>query len=212
MTKITKISGISAAIILIALDIFAIVNSLTLNFANMVNNFINYSLLCGAFLGITLLAAIFEKPYKKSLSIITLVLFSVSFAVRLLAIILYVLELIFASYMTNVGFNEYIELAKYSAFALLALGVIFLMIYLTKGKFEKTALTLGGASCVAMFAVWGINTYFLVTSAVEYSVGIFKAFLEFYSSDLLRDCLTVLAYIMTFWIINEINKEKEMKA
>ncbi len=212
MTKTTKISGISVAILLIALDFFVIANSLTLSVGNIINNFINYSLPCGTLLGITLLVAIFEKPSKKALSITTLVLFSVSFAIRVLAIVLYVLEPIFANYLVVAGFNEYMELAKYAAFTLLALGVIFLMIYLRKGKFEKTALTLGGVSCVALLIVWGIYTYYLISSSVEYSAGLFEIFLEFYNGELLRDAVVVISYITSFWVINEINKEKEKKA
>ena len=41
MTKLTKISGISAAFILIALDVLAIINSFALGGASVFNNFIN---------------------------------------------------------------------------------------------------------------------------------------------------------------------------
>ena len=103
-------------------------------------------------------------------------------------------------------------LLKYSAFTLLAVGVLFLMKYLTKGKFEKTTLVLGGFSCAALFVAWGIDIYNLVSSVVDLSYGFIEIFMEVYNSGLFREVFLVLAYVIVFWIINEINKEKEMKA
>ena len=209
MTKLTKISGISAAFILIALDVLAIINSFALGGASVFNNFINYSIPCGLLLGCVLLAAIYEKPYKKSLSITTMVFFSILLLIRTLAIVLRILELIYATNIVTVWYTQYMELAQYSAFTVLALAVIFLLIYLTKGKLEKTALFLGGFSCLGLLGVWAVHLYTLITGATQLSISFLQFLIELYNSGFFRDMLVALAYIIAFWTINEINKEKE---
>ncbi len=212
MTKLMKITGISAALILIVLDIFALSTSFALGGMNVFNTIINNSIPCGLLLGCTVLSAIFEKYSKKTLSIITVVLFSIFLFIRVLAIALHVWEIFFSPYLAPMTYTEYMDLAKYSAFTLLAVAVLFLMKYLNKGKFEKTTLVLGGVSCSALFIAWGIDMYNVLSSALELSYGLLESFMEIYNSGLLIEAFSVLAYIIVFWIINEINKDKEMKA
>ena len=212
MTKLVKFSGISAALILIILDITALVTSFTLGGINVFNTVVNNSIPCGLLLGCTVLSAIFEKYSKKVLSTITSILFSIALCIRVLAIGLYIWMIFFSHYLAPMTYTEYMDLAKYSAFTLLAVGVLFLMKYLTKGKFEKTTLVLGGVSCTALFVAWGIGIYNLVSSVVDLSYGFIEIFMEVYNSGLFREVFLVLAYVIVFWIINEINKEKEMKA
>lgn len=209
MSKLTKILGIVGAIMLIFLDIKELWNCFTLSGVGIFNNIVNNTLPCGLLLGVLTLYAVRNESHKKSLSIATLVFFIIAAFIRILTLVLYILERIYANYLAPMSASDYLDLAKFSAFGLLAFAVIFLMIYTLKGKFEKTALALGGVSLISLCVVWVINIYSLITEAINFSSGIFESVIAFFKGGLAIDIAVILAYLAVFWILTTIMKNKE---
>lgn len=208
MTRLMKISGTLASVVLIFLDAIALINSLSLSGMIVFDSFVNNSISCGLFLGACSLCVIYNKAAKKGLTITSLVLFSAAVLIRILAIVLLILERIYATYLAPMTSAQYLELAEYSAFALLAVAVIFLMIFLLKGKLQKTTLALGSTSLIALCAVWVINIYNLITEAVNLSSGVISTLYQFLNGGLAKDIIVVLAYAAVFWALTDINKVK----
>lgn len=209
MSKLTKIVGVLGAVALIFLDVREIWNCFTLNFVEVLSNVVNNSLPCGLLLGGLTLYAIHNEGSKKSLSITTLVFFAITAFFRVATLVLYILESIFGKYKSEMVANDYLDLVEFFAFGLLAFATIFLMIYLIKGKFEKTSLTLCGFSIVLLFGAWIIKIYTLVSEAINLSSGFFEVLIAFVNGGLLWDLVVVLAYLSVFWNLTAIMKIKE---
>ncbi len=209
MSKLTKISGITGSLILIFLDLWVIFNSFTLSgilaFSNIVINMIP----CGLLLGALTLYVIYNSSPKKVLSVTTLVVFSITAVIKMLTLVLYALERIYATYLSPMSANDYLDLAEFSAYGLLSAAVVFLMIYLIKGKLEKTSLALAGISAFVLCVIWVINIYSLITDAVNLSSGIFEVVISFFKGGLAKDIVIILAYLSVFWVLASIIKNKE---
>lgn len=209
MSKLTKILGIVGAIILIFLDVREIWNCFTLNGVEVFNNIINNSLPCGLLLGGLTLYTIYNECPQKAFSVTTLIFFAITAFIRIATLVLYVLERIYASYAIGMVATDYLDFAEFFAFGLLAFAVIFLMVYLLKGKFEKTSLALCGISLVILCVVWVINIYSLIAEAVSVSSGVFEVIIAFFQGGLAVDIGIVLSYLAVFWILTIIIKNKE---
>lgn len=209
MSKLTKIAGIAGSLILIFLDLWVILNSFTLSgilaFSNIVINMIP----CGLLLGALTLYIIHSKTFKKTFSVAVMVVFSIAAVIKTLTLVLYTLERMYATYLLPMNATDYLDLAEFSAYGLLSVAVVFLMIYLIKGKLEKTSLALAGISAFVLCAIWVINIYTLITDAVNLSSGIFEVVISFFKGGLAKDIVIILAYLSVFWVLTSIIKNKE---
>ena len=209
MSKLTKIAGIAGSLILIFLDLWVILNSFTLSgilaFSNIVINMIP----CGLLLGALTLYIIHSKTFKKTFSVAVMVVFSIAAVIKTLTLVLYTLERMYATYLSPMNATDYLDLAEFSAYGLLSVAVVFLMIYLIKGKLEKASLALAGISAFVLCAIWVINIYTLITDAVNLSSGIFEVVISFFKGGLAKDIVIILAYLSVFWVLTSIIKNKE---
>lgn len=208
MSKLTKIVGIVSAVALIFLDLREIWNCFTLNGIGAFSNIINHSIPCGLILGALTLYTIHNETPKKSLSITTLVLFSVTAFVRVATLVLYILERIYAPYSSAMVATDYLDLIEFFAFGILAFAVIFLMYYLIKGKFEKTSLALCGVALILLFTVWIFGICSLISEAISISSGLFEVITVFFKGGFLWEIVAILAYLSVFWNLTIIMKNK----
>ena len=209
MTKLIKILGIIGALTLVFFDVSGICSSFALSGVEAFNNIINNMLPCGLLLGILTIYTIYNNGHKKAFSITTLIFYSIAAFIRTATLVLYILERIYASYAAPMIATDYLDLVEFSAFGLLAFAVIFLMIYLIKGKFEKAALSLCGVALALLCVVFAINIYSLITEAISISSGIFEVAIEFLNGGLAKDIVIILAYLAVFWVLTTIMKNKE---
>lgn len=210
MSKLTKISGIIGAIILIILDAWVIFNSFSLSGIEILNTFIIKNMIpCGLLLGWLTLDTIRNNTRKKSLCIVTMVLFVITAIIRALTLVLYILERIYANYLSSMTTTDYLDLIQFAAYGILAVAAVFLMIYLLKGKFEKTSLALCGTAALSLCVIWIINIYTLITEAIDISSGVFEAAVTFFKDGLAQDIIFILGYLFVFWVLTRIIKSKE---
>lgn len=209
MSKITKFSGIIGALALVVLDIYIIINAFSLSGIDVFESIINNILPCGLLLGSLALYTIYNGIGKKALSVTTLIIFAIVAFIRFITVILYVLERIYATYLPPMVLADYLDFGKFVAVGILAVAVVFLMLYLTKGKFSKTALTLCGTASAILCIVFLFNIYSLVTEAVSLSSGILEVAVSFFNDGLAQDVIFILAYLSVFWVITTIVKNKE---
>ena len=209
MSKITKFSGIIGALALVVLDIYIIINAFSLSGIDIFESIINNILPCGLLLGSLAFYTIYNGIGKKALSVTTLIIFAIVAFIRFITVILYVLERIYATYLPPMVLADYLDFGKFVAVGILAVAVVFLMLYLTKGKFSKTALTLCGTASAILCIVLLFNIYSLVTEAVSLSSGILEVAVSFFNDGLAQDVIFILAYLSVFWVITIIVKNKE---
>jgi len=209
MSKLTKISCYFGAVMLIFWDVCAIWDCLALDGIYAVESIINNMIPCGLLLGILAIYTAYNEIGKKALSVTTLIIFAIVAFIRFITVILYVLERIYVTNLPPLILADYLDFGKFVAFGILAVAVVFLMLYLTKGKYYKTSLSLCGTAISILFVAWMFNVYTLVSEAVNVSSGFFEVFIAFFKENLAKDVLVIFAYLAIFGALTAIIKNKE---
>ena len=154
----------------------------------------------GFCLGAFALCSVLDKPFKKSLGIITIVFCCIFVFLRIIATGFYIFDLVNTVQLLEAPLTMDIVLSviEYFAFIPLFVSFIFLFVYVLKGKMKKITQILSGISLITMIVIWGIYIFNIVSSGMEQDFSFIQIFINIYNAGLVWKLFIISGYSMVF--------------
>lgn len=199
MGSLSKILATCGAIFLICYDLYVLVSVAgdQMMYSSEKFNSIMWAMIpCGFLLGVTSLCEIFDKDAKKPLAVISIIIFGITAIIRLFSLVYQVILIITGKGTT--GTDEYIGLADFSGYTLLAVAAIFFMFYIIKKTMHRTTLVIGGVALLILIVSWVTDAYLIISNSAEEWSGFWTLFTEFFYGGLIWGLLTMISYGLIF--------------
>lgn len=211
MSKLTKIFGFIGAFFLIGFDVFAIYRCFGLGLTNaMLFNQILYNMLpCGLILGLLTIFVLLNKSAKKIFNIFAIVFFGIATLTRIFATAMYILYFAKSIDFSTVTVVFYLDFIEFIAYIPLCISVIFLAIYLMKGKFLKTTQILGGISFITLLITRIIYIVHFLNLEMFNGLSFFAVVSELFAYNLFWNIFIVAAYALVFGSLTGVMEKKE---
>ena len=209
MSKLTKIFGFIGAFFLIAFDIFMIYGCFGLTNAELFNQILYNMLPCGLIFGVLTILVLLNKPAKKIFNIFAVIFFGIATLLRVFATMMYILYFAKSIDFSILTIDFYLDFIEFIAYIPLCISVIFLVIYLMKGKFLKTTQILGGISFVVLLVTRIIYIVNFVNLEMFNQLGFFAILSELFAYGLFWNIFSVAAYALAFGALTGVMEKKE---
>ncbi len=197
MRNWTRIGMYISAGLLILLDLFTLFNLQTTSGGAVFNQVMNAMAPCGLLLGVTVLLWLSDKGPKNALRLFTAIFFGLTALLRLFAFGFQMVLISRGGQATDKA--EILNIIAFLAYAVLAVAVVFLMVYLKDNKCRKTTLVLFGCAVVILVAVWGMTFVDAISELVFLDTPILTLLLTICSADYLQPLVVIGVYSVIFF-------------
>ena len=211
MSRFFKIFAVCSSAFLILMDCYVFVRLTDYTGAQLFSAVMWNMLPCGVLFGVTSLLHIFDKPLKKYVAIFSAIIFGATFLIRFFAVGLFLIDRITTPDLAPMTVTDYAMFANLAGYGVLMFAAIFYVVYILKGKLVKTTVIISNISFVVLILTWGVNIYQLISGILGTSGTVLQILSEFFLGDLFWNLVTIVAYMLIFYIHTDSFKGKVKK-